>query len=135
MAGGCGVTTPGSFFMRKVFALTFFLLIAFGVEAAFACSVPYIRTLNNQTVDGHMTVKSGRTCGIRLRRSSGPTFSASIVQRPSSGTVSIGASNRIVYKSRPGFVGNDAFTYARHGRDKYNSPVTRTVRVAVRVVP
>lgn len=47
----------------------------------------------------------------------------------------IGSGNRIVYRSRPGFVGSDAFAYVRHGLDRYNSPVTRTVRVAVTVTP
>jgi hypothetical protein len=121
--------------MTKVSMVASFALVFFGVESARACSVPYIRTLNNQTVDGHMTARSGRPCSIRMRTSAGPTSGASIVQHPANGTLSIGGGNRIIYRSRPGFVGSDAFAYARHGLDRYNSPVTRTVRVAVRVIP
>ena len=121
--------------MTKVFMVASFALVIFGVEAALACSVPYIRTFNNQTVDGHMTARSGRPCSIRMTNSAGPTSGASIVQRPSGGTVAIGSGNRIIYPSRPGFVGSDSFTYARHGLDRYNSPVTRTIRVAVRGTP
>jgi hypothetical protein len=121
--------------MTKVLIVASFALVLPAIEPALACSVPYIRTLNNQTVDGHMAARSGRPCSIRLRNSSGPTTDASIVQRPANGTVSIGGGNRIIYRSRPGFVGGDAFAYARHGRDRYNSVVTRTVRVAVTVTP
>jgi hypothetical protein len=121
--------------MTKVLMGASFALVILAVESAFACSVPYIRTLSNQAVDGHMTARSGRPCSIRLRNSAGPTADASIVQRPANGTVSIGGGNRIIYRSRPGFVGSDAFAYARHGHDRYNSPATRTVRVSVRVMP
>jgi hypothetical protein len=111
------------------------LLMQPTVEATARCSVPYIRTLNNQTVDGRMTVSSGDSCFIRLRRSGGPTYSASIVHRPSNGTASVDARNRIIYRSRVGFVGYDAFTYARHGESIRGGAVARTVRVAVTVTP
>jgi Bacterial Ig domain len=109
------------------------LLMLLSVEAMARCSVPRIRTLNNQAVDGRMTVSSGDSCSIRLRRSGGPTYSASIVQRPSNGTATVDAQNRIVYRSRAGFVGHDAFTYARHGESIRGNAVTRTVRIAVTV--
>jgi len=111
------------------------LLMLPTVGAMARCSVPYIRTLNNQTVDGRMTVSSGDSCSIRLRRSGGPTYSASIVQRPSNGTATVDARNRIIYRSRVGFVGHDAFTYARHGESMRGGVVARTVRVAVTVTP
>jgi hypothetical protein len=118
--------------VRKV-GLAGLLLMLLSVEATARCSVPYIRTLNNQTVDGRMTVSSGDSCSIRLRRSSGPTYSASIVQRPSNGTATVDGRNRIVYRSRAGFVGSDAFTYARHGESLRGGAVSRTVRIAVTV--
>jgi hypothetical protein len=117
----------------KKLGLASLLLMLLATEATARCSVPYIRTLNNQTVDGRMTVTSGDSCSIRLRRSGGPTYSASIVQRPSNGTATVDGQNRIVYRSRAGFVGRDAFTYARHGESMRGSPVTRTVRIAVTV--
>jgi len=123
----------GEINMTKALGLACLLSLAFAVEASARCSVPYIRTFNDQTVDGRMTVSSGDRCSIRLRHSSGPTFSAEIVQRPSNGTVVIEAPHRIIYRSRAGYVGNDTFTYARRGLSTNNAPVVRTVRISVRV--
>jgi len=117
----------------KTSILTCLLLMLLSAEALARCSVPYIRTLNNQTVDGRTTVSSGDSCSIRLRRSGGPTYSASIVQRPSNGTTIVDGQNRILYCSRAGFLGRDAFTYARHGESIRGNAVTRTVRIAVSV--
>ena len=101
--------------MTKALGLACLMLFALSAEVATRCSVPLIRTFNNQTVDGRMTVTSGDPCAIRLRYSGGPTYSAEIVERPSNGTATVDGSNRIVYRSWAGFVGNDAFTYARRG--------------------
>lgn len=121
--------------MTKALMVASFAFVMSAIEPALACSVPRIRTLHNQTVDGHMTARSGRPCSIRMRTSSGPTSGASIAQRPANGSVTIGGGNRIIYRSRPGFVGGDAFAYARHGHDRYNSATIRTVRVTVTVTP
>ena len=120
--------------MRTI-ALVCLALIGCCAEASARCSVPLIQTINNQAVDGHMTVNSGATCAIRLRRSSGPTYGAHIVQRASNGTVVVDGSNRIVYRSRAGYVGSDAFTYARTGESRVGAAVTRTVRISVTVTP
>jgi hypothetical protein len=119
----------------RALGLACLTLFALCVEATARCSVPLIPALNNQTVDGHMTVNSGATCRIRLLQSRGPTYSAHIVQRPSHGTATVDSSNRIVYRSSPGYVGRDSFIYARRGESAGGSPVTRTVRVAVNVTP
>jgi hypothetical protein len=65
----------------------------------------------------------------------GPTYGAHIVQRAANGTVAIDGSNRIVYRSRAGYVGSDSFTYARTGENMVGSGVTRTIRVRVTVTP
>jgi hypothetical protein len=119
--------------MLKTLGLAGLMLFAWAAEASARCSVPTFGTLGNQTVDGYMTVSSGDRCTIRLRASSGPTHTAEIVQRPSNGTVVIEPPHRIVYRSRPGYVGNDSFTYARRGLDTRNNPSVRTVRISVRV--
>jgi len=119
--------------MLKTIGLTCLMLFAWVADASARCSVPSIQTFNNQTVDGRLTVSSGDRCAIRLRHSFGPIHSAEIVQRPSNGTVVVEAPHRIVYRSRPGYVGNDSFTYARRGLDMRNNPVVRTVRISVRV--
>jgi hypothetical protein len=54
-------------------------------------------------------------------------------QRAKNGTVSIGAGNDIIYRSRAGFVGQDQFTYERSGLDAGNNRVTVGVRVNVTV--
>jgi len=99
-----------------------------------ACSVPRIRTLQNQTTAGFMTVSTGTTCHISLRSSTGPMLSADIVQQPSNGKAAT-SGQRIAYRSRPGFLGADTFSYARRGYDTRNNPVVRTVRVSVTVTP
>jgi len=121
--------------MTKAIALAVLMLFGVGVDAALACSVPFIRTFDNQTVTGTMTLKAGKRCSIRLRRSPGPIFSAEIVQRPANGRVSVEAGNRVMYVPRAGFTGRDSFTYARRGLDTANRPIVRTVQVAVTVLP
>ena len=118
--------------MKLVLGATAALLAAFLlVDTANACSVPSIRTFHNQTVDGQMSVRSGKRCSI-VFRSLGPTEMTAIVQKPAHGTLQIGAIGRVIYQSKAGYVGDDAFTYARRGKDRYNNPSVRTVRIAVR---
>ena len=119
--------------MTKVLALTCLALIACCAEASARCSVPRIATFSNQTVDGRMTVSSGSPCSIKLKHSRGPTYGAHIVQRAANGTVAVDGSNRVVYRSRAGYVGSDSFTYARTGESTGGNAVTRTVRVSVTV--
>lgn len=103
-------------------------------DAANNCSVPYIRTLDDQTVNGTMTVKTGTSCRINLRNSSGPMHSVSVVAKPSHGAVRIGG-NGVIYQPRKGYVGSDTFTYARTGLNTSNTPVKRTISIAVDVTP
>ena len=111
------------------------LLLAYGVNSAYACRVPSIDTFHGQTVDGQMFLKSGTRCSIIVRNSRGPTYGAEIVARPASGTASIGSGNSVTYVPKRGFVGQDSFTYARTGLDHLNNKSRRTVRVAVTVSP
>lgn len=104
------------------------------IDASAARCMGTVRTFHGQTVDGHMTVRSGKRCNITFR-SSGPTETTQIVQRPSNGTVSIGGVGKVTYQARKGFVGSDTFTYARRGRDARNNPSDRQVRILVTVNP
>jgi hypothetical protein len=105
------------------------------VDASAAlCMAGTIRTFHGQTVDGQMTVRSGKRCSITFR-SSGPTDTTQVVQRPSNGTVTIGSVGKVTYQARQGFVGSDTFIYARRGRDARNNPSDRQVRVHVTVNP
>jgi hypothetical protein len=105
-----------------------------GITPAAANCFPWIRTFHGQTVDGHMTVRSGKRCSI-IFRSPGPTETTQVVQRPSNGTVTIGSVGKVIYQARSGFVGSDTFIYARRGREARNNPSDRQVRVHVTVNP
>ena len=52
--------------MLKVVGTAVALLCATGAQAL-ACSVPFIRTFDNQTVDGAMTARTAKPCTIHLR--------------------------------------------------------------------
>ncbi len=117
--------------MRTI-ALVCLTFIACCAEASARCSGLGVYTFDNQAVDGHMTVNSGAPCAIRLVHSRGPIYGSHIVQRASNGTVTVDG-NRIVYRSRAGYVGSDSFTYARTGENMVGDAVTRTVRIRVTV--
>ncbi|MGY8683554.1 Ig-like domain-containing protein [Bradyrhizobium sp. UFLA05-153] len=112
--------------------LCLLLSVLTGPALAGTCVVPYIRTLDNQTVNGTMYVVSGKRCSIALQRSAGPIHSVKLVSRPSNGSVSING-GQVVYVSSAGYVGDDHFTYARQGLNALNQPITRTVEVTVKV--
>src|SRR6266850_2975960 len=121
--------------MIRVVGFVCFFVAAFIAESADACSVPNGTELANQTTAGRMTVRTGKPCGVRMIFSRGPTYSVEIAQRPRNGTTTVDPPHRIVYRSRPGFVGSDTFTYVRRGLDTQNNPVVRTVEFAVTVTP
>src|SRR5882757_3540449 len=107
-----------------------FLAVSNAAQAASGCNVPYIRTLDNQTVQGTMYAVSGKRCSIIVQRSSGPVHTARLVAQAKNGSVSI-SGGRVIYVSRPGYAGDDRFVYARHGMDSVNRPISRTVEVNV----
>ena len=118
--------------MRLKLCVLVFAVIVLSTPEALACRVPSIRTLDNQTVTGHMFAKSGRGCSIIVRNTRGPIFSTALVSNARNGTVVV-SGGRVVYTSRAGFVGDDTFTYARRGLNDRNEPIVRTVSVAVNV--
>ena len=118
--------------MIRSLAVVCLLLLASSPALARSCLVPSIRTLDNQTVSGTMYAASGKKCAITVSHSRGPIHSAHVVATPRNGSVSI-AGDRVTYRSRPGYVGDDRFVYARQGFDNLNRPVTRTVDVTVKV--
>jgi hypothetical protein len=110
------------------------VLVGLACEPASAVCAPFVRWVNNQTVDNYMTVRSGKTCSL-IFRSGGPTYQTVILVRPSHGTVSVGDVGRVIYRARLGYIGADTFTYARRGLDSRNGPMNATVRIAVTVTP
>jgi hypothetical protein len=117
----------------KAAALSCVLTIALSAAASAAnCRVPLIRTLENQTVQGHMFARTGQRCSISLHGSRGPMFGIRVLSSPSNGVVAV-QGQQIVYRSKPGYVGEDHFAYARQGADPLNRPVTKGVEVTVHV--
>ncbi|MGY3449484.1 Ig-like domain-containing protein [Bradyrhizobium sp. USDA 4353] len=119
--------------MIKAAALSSVMLLALSAGAsAENCRVPTIRTLENQTVQGHMFARTGRSCSIIVLGSRGPMSGVRVVASPSHGTVAV-EGQKIVYRSTPGYVGEDHFAYERRGADAVNKPVTKGVEVTVHV--
>jgi hypothetical protein len=118
----------------RVFVLAgAFCFIAATAEAQ-NCRVPTIRTFDNQTVDGRMTVKAGKRCTIFLRSSMGPVETTSIVGQPAAGSVTV-RGTRVTYVPKAGYTGSDRFTYARTGQDRYGRRSVKTVNVNVQIIP
>ena len=111
----------------------FLVCLATSAEAQ-NCHVPTFRALDNQTFDGHMTVKSGTRCSIARQNSSAAITSMRIISPPAHGAASTGGAH-IFYASRRGYAGPDRFTFQGSGTDRYGRPVVRTVNVNVNVVP
>ena len=122
----------GALMMRYVAIGGLWLLGTLTVAQAATCIVPSFKVLDNQTVNGTMYATSGKPCSVILVYSPGPMLNARIITQPSNGRASI-QGPRIVYVFRPGYVGDDRFTYARSGMDARSHPVSRTVEMSVKV--
>ena len=132
---GFGVFASLGGHMRQQFTAAFgLLLLALATETAAASCMPGVRWVNGQTVDGYMTVRSGKACHLNFR-SRGPTDRTAIVARPSHGTASVNANGRVTYRANAGYVGSDTFTYARQGMDSQNNKMDARIRVDVKVTP
>jgi hypothetical protein len=124
----------GSGIMTRLLGLAFVLLLVLSAEAAARCFVPRFRTVSNGTVDIGIQASPAGSCRIRLVNSPGPMNGFVIAQRPSHGTVRIDPIF-VFYRSNPGYVGSDSFTYQRSGLTRLGAPTVHTVRVAVTVLP
>ena len=117
--------------MRLVFAVG--LLLSLGGEAAAFCRVPVFQTPKDAIGQGTMTTTTGRDC--RMGANPLNSDSISFTQPPRNDTVTIPAAGVVVYKSKPGFVGEDSFAFTRSGYDDFKTRVVQRIRVAVTVVP
>ena len=120
--------------MKTLWVPACLAVLVFSTDYASASCMPRVRWMNGQTVDGYMTVRSGKVCNINFN-SRGPTDRTVILARPSNGSVTLGSVGRLTYKPRAGYVGSDTFTYARRGMTSQNAPMDATIRVNVRVTP
>jgi hypothetical protein len=119
---------PSTVFLAAAFALA-----TTAAHAESKCYTPGFVSLLNQTVTAHMTAESGKACGIRLASTDGTVTGTSIAAAPKFGRAST-ASTRVIYTSKPGYVGRDVFTYRRDLIDRYGAPARKLVIVEVDVV-
>jgi len=125
--------------MRRLVLATLLLSVILSVlgvpDASAACNATRFRfnlgaEPNTWT---NMVVSSGKRCSILLHAGSRSTFSAfSVTAPPRNGTAHIEAGARAVYQSRPGYKGEDSFSFAVSGTGAHGSGKT-TIRVAVTV--
>jgi hypothetical protein len=121
--------------MIKILGLAACVLVALGCGSALACSGAITGSSDRGTV-ATMTVKSGATCGTPFRGSIGATHGVKILQRPAHGTLQVTSGHGVYYRSRPGYVGADTFSFTRYGLDMQGNPRTALPAIIrVNVVP
>jgi hypothetical protein len=118
--------------IRAAAVLSAWLSIVSSPAIAASCWLPPVRPLANQTVQRDMLVVSGKRCSLVVLRSPGPMYSVRLIAPPRSGRASI-RGGRITYVSRPRYLGDDHFIFARDGKDEMYRPVTWTIEMNVHV--
>jgi hypothetical protein len=98
------------------------------------CSVPYIKRLLGQTVEGRMTVRTGKQCRIWMDSSLGGILGTRIAQKASAGSATV-SGQAVVYVPKGGYTGTDQFTYEREEMDRFGKKALSTVRISVTVIP
>jgi hypothetical protein len=116
-----------------VFVSIFSFVCSAELQARCSFSGAHAGYLDAEVIPAQMIVSSGTPCGAKLMYSGGPTYSAHVAQKPSHGSVALGEGFSFFYRSRPGYVGNDAFTYVQRGETTRGAPRTRTLQVSVTV--
>jgi hypothetical protein len=96
------------------------------------CWAPTAGILANQTMQRTMQVVGGRRCSLVVARTLGSISGARLTVPPTTGRVSV-QGGRVTYFSRPGYLGEDRFVFAREGKDRFNQPATWTIEVNVQV--
>jgi hypothetical protein len=121
--------------MRRVLLATLLLSVLGAADASAACHATRFRfnlgaEANTWT---NMLVSSGKRCSILLHAGSRSAFSSFAVSAPPQhGTARIDGGAGAVYQSRPGYRGEDSFSFAVSGTGAHGSGKT-TIRVAVTV--
>jgi hypothetical protein len=122
--------------MLKTITALCVLLAASSNSHAADCDVPFIKFIPGITTTGYMSVKSGKSCSIRVAESLGGVIRPpELAKRPSHGVVVIQGLG-LRYSPKAGFVGKDRFEYVRHHMDpRNNKPVAGNIVVEVTVEP
>ena len=98
------------------------------------CSVPYIKRMLGQTVEGRMTVRTGKQCRITMDTSMGGVLGTRIAQKASAGSATV-SGQTVVYVPKGGYTGTDQFTYEREEMDRFGKKALSTIRISVTVIP
>lgn len=110
-------------------------LMAFGESRAdpTACTVDPLPLARKIDTQGHMTVKSGKGCGINIYIP-GAIKSITLLQRPKFGRAGLQGST-VFYVAKPGFQGQDEYSYNYTGIDNYGAEMDITIHEKVDVLP
>jgi hypothetical protein len=118
--------------IRAAAVLCVWLSFVSSPALAASCWLPPVAPLANQTVQRDMLVVSGKRCSLVVLRSPGPMYSVRLIAPPRNGRIST-RGGRITYVSRPSYLGDDHFIFAREGKDQMYRPVTWTIEMNVHV--
>lgn len=113
--------------------LTVILGLLAGLPANAKCSNETYPMLLGQTVNVSRTVTAGGECWDRVLRSADPIFGSNIVTRPRNGTLTSPGKMLLVYRPKPGFVGQDSYSFQWVGKKDGITPSAVTVDITVTV--
>jgi hypothetical protein len=116
---------------------TFGVLAALGMatQAQAACSGPPIYFSGNSAeVEGPIKVKAGTSCFFGVSGIPGAISEVKITQMPKIGKAAV-ENLRAYYFAKPGYQGEDEFTYTFIGTDQYGGPMRVSFKRKVTVVP
>jgi hypothetical protein len=115
---------------RLLLILSFsFLFCASAQACTFRFSFVFGRVTN-----GTLLAASGESCAVTTTRTGSKTVikSVKITSPPKNGSASAGPIG-VTYRSKPGFKGNDSFTFAVFGDGDAGTNVTATVQMSATI--
>jgi hypothetical protein len=116
----------------KRLALAAVLLSICGTANAAPCAVGGTWNFGSDSTS-YMLVPHGGRCSLMVRAGARSTFSSmSVSAPPRHGTARVDGGSRVVYQSKPGYRGEDTFSYTVSGVDS-RGPGKTIIRVAVTV--
>ena len=109
------------------------LMLMFGNTQAEACVARFSFTFGSAT-SGSMGANSGQPCAAQAERTGSKTVirKVTVIAPPRNGTASAGG-HGVTYRSKPGYKGDDAFTFTIFGDGNAGTNTTATVQMAVTV--
>jgi hypothetical protein len=89
--------------------------------------------LLGQTVNVSRTLTGGGECRDRVLRSADPIYGSHIVTQPKHGTLTSTGKMSLAYRPKPGFVGQDSYSFQWVGKKDGTTPSAVTVNITVTV--